>query len=295
MMTLDPAAIPGTRLHQILLGSIAPRPIALVSTIDETGTPNLSPFSFFNAFGVNPSTLIFSPNRRNRDASVKHTYLNIKAIPEAVINIVTYDIVQQVSLASTEYPAGINEFLKSGLTALPSESIRPFRVAESPVQFECIVRQVVETGTGPGAANLIICEITRVHLKEDILDEKGMIIPGKARLVGRMGGDYYVKAFDDALFKVAKPVERLGIGIDALPEPIRTSKRLTGNQLGKLGNIQHLPTAEEIDASEAPSLLTSLRNSFPDPEEYQEQLHTTVSQLLDNEQVHLAICLLLRS
>lgn len=293
MKTIDPESIPPSRLHQLLLGAIAPRPIALVSTVDAEGRPNLSPFSFFNAFGVNPSTLIFSPNRRNRDASVKHTYLNIKAVPEVVINVVTYEMVHQVSLASTEYPEGVNEFLKSGLTALTSESVKPFRVAESPVQFECRVREVMETGDGPGSANLVVCEITRVHLHESILDEKGSILPEHMRLVGRMGGDYYVKAFDDALFKVAKPIERQGIGIDALPDFIRNSRYLTGNQLGKLGNVEKLPDPVEIAVTDAQAVISELKSTYPDPEQFQEQLHQTITQLLDKEQVHLALCLLL--
>ncbi len=293
MKTLDPELIGGGKLHQFFLSSIAPRPIAFVSTVDVHGNPNLSPFSFFNAFGVNPSTLIFSPNRRNRDSSLKHTYLNIKAVPEAVINVVSYDIVHQVSLASTEYPDGVNEFIKAGLTALPSEKIRPFRVAESPIQFECHVREVIETGNGPGSGNLIVCEVVLVHVNEEILDENGMIIPDKARLVGRMGGDYYVKAFGDSLFKVAKPVTRKGIGIDALPEYIKNSPYLCGNHLGMLGNVEFLPTEQEITDSEANVLLEKLYEQNLPAAELQKALHLSAAELLEKEQVHQALCLLM--
>jgi flavin reductase (DIM6/NTAB) family NADH-FMN oxidoreductase RutF len=248
MIKIVPAEIPHQKLHQYLLASIAPRPIAFASTIDGDGNPNLSPFSFFNIFGVNPTTLIFSPSRRGRDGSTKNTLENVKVVPEVVINVVTYDMVNQASLASTEYPAGVDEFVKSGFTKLPSEKIRPFRVKESPVQLECRVRDIIETGTGGGAANLVICEILLVHISEDILNEDGTLDQNKIRLVGRMGKDFYVKAFGDALFEVQKPLQKIGIGIDALPEFIRNSRFLTGNDLGRLGNIEKLPGDEEIKA-----------------------------------------------
>jgi flavin reductase (DIM6/NTAB) family NADH-FMN oxidoreductase RutF len=248
MLRLLPNETPHQKLHQYLLGSIAPRPIAFASTMDADGNPNLSPFSFFNVFGVNPATLIFSPSRRGRDGSTKNTLDNLKVVPEVVINVVTYDIVNQVSLASTEYPAGVDEFIKAGFTKTPSELIRPFRVAESPVQLECRVRQIIETGSGGGAANLVICDILLVHINENILGEDGLIDQHKIRLVGRLGKNYYVKAFGDALFEVEKPLQTLGIGIDALPESIRFSKFLTGNELGQLGNVERLPGIEEISA-----------------------------------------------
>jgi flavin reductase (DIM6/NTAB) family NADH-FMN oxidoreductase RutF len=248
MLRIIPTETPHPQLHQYLLGSIAPRPIAFASTVNADGTANLSPFSFFNVFGYNPTTLIFSPSLRGRDSSTKHTLDNIKAIPEVVINVVTFDMVNQVSLASTEYPEGVDEFLKAGFTKIPSELIKPFRVKESPVQMECRVREVVETGKDGGAANLVICEILILHINEDILNEDGMIDQQKIRLVGRLGKDYYVKAFGDALFEVEKPIRRLGIGIDALPGHIRLSKALTGNELGQLGNVEKLPDAEELRA-----------------------------------------------
>jgi flavin reductase (DIM6/NTAB) family NADH-FMN oxidoreductase RutF len=246
MLRLQPGDIPHNQLHKLLLGSIAPRPIAFASTVDANGNPNLSPFSFFNVFGVNPTTLIFSPSRRGRDATTKHTLENVKIVPEVVINVVTYEMVNQVSLASAEYPAGVDEFLKAGFAKLPSEMIRPFRVMESPVQFECLVRDIIETGSGGGAANLVVCEILLVHVNEEILGKDGLIDQQKIRLVGRLGKDYYVKAFGDALFEVEKPLKSPGIGIDALPDHIRLSKILTGNELGQLGNVEKLPDENEL-------------------------------------------------
>ena len=245
-MQIEPKDFPGPKLHKLLLGSVAPRPIAFASTLDNQGHPNLSPFSFFNVFGVNPTTLIFSPSRRGRDNTTKHTYENVKKVPEVVINVVTREIVQQVSLASTEYAEGVNEFLKSGLTMLPSVKVKPFRVMESPVQFECRVRDILETGDQGGAGNLVICEILLVHISDEVLDEQGLIDPNKIRLVGRLGGDHYCEAFGDAIFDVAKPLARHGIGVDQLPAGIRLSKVLTGNDLGQLANVEALPDAEYI-------------------------------------------------
>lgn len=262
MLKIIPGEIPHPKLHQYLLSGIAPRPIALASTIDNEGRANLSPFSFFNVFGVNPTTLIFSPARRNRDASTKNTLDNLRMIPEVVINVVTFDMVYQASLASTEYPAGVDEFVKAGFTRIASEQIRPFRVAESPVQLECRVREIIETGSGGGAANLVICEILIAHIREEILGEDGMIDQNKIRLVGRLGRDHYVKAFGEALFEVEKPLQRRGIGIDALPEYIRFSTVLTGNDLGRLGNVEHLPSSEELHAmKENPEIKELLETS----------------------------------
>jgi flavin reductase (DIM6/NTAB) family NADH-FMN oxidoreductase RutF len=189
----------------MILGAVAPRPIAFASTIDKDGNPNLSPFSFFNAFGVNPTTLIFSPSRRGRDNTTKDTYENVKEVPEVVINVVTKDLVELANLSSTEWPSDINEFQETGLTMEPSVKVKPFRVKESPVQMECKVRQVIETGTGGGSANLVICEILILHVDEAVLDENGVIDPNKIRLVGRLGGDHYVDAFGQGLFSLKKP------------------------------------------------------------------------------------------
>lgn len=243
----------GTKLDKIILGGITPRPIALASTIDKNGNPNLSPFSCFNTFGVNPTTLIFSPSRRGRDNTTKHTLENLKEIPEVVINAVTYSMVQQTSLSSTEYPKGVNEFIKSGLSPIESVSVRPFRVKESPFQMECKVRDIIETSGLPGSANLVICEIITLHLDEKILDENGAIDPQKLDIVGRLGSDYYVRASGDAVFSVVKPLTTIGIGVDSLPESVRKSKVLTGNDLGILGNIENLPSQNELKLIILPS------------------------------------------
>ena len=209
MIKIDPknTAIPA--VHQTLLGAIGPRPIAFASTVDADGNPNLSPFSFFNVFGVNPTTLIFSPSRKGRDNTTKHTYENLKEVPEVVINVVNYNMVQQTSLSSTEYPKGVNEFVKAGFTPIPSEMVIPARVKESPVQFECKVREIIETGDQGGAGNLVICEILLIHIDKSVLDDNGNIDPHKIDLVGRMGGDYYCRASGDAVFIVAKPLQKI--------------------------------------------------------------------------------------
>lgn len=291
MLTINPNHITHQKLHQYMQGSIAPRPIALVSSIDEQGTPNLSPFSFFNAFGVNPTTIIFSPSRRGRDNTVKNTYENVKAVPEVVINMVTYDMVHQVSLASTEYPKGVNEFTKSGLTMLKSDIIAPYRVAESPVQYECKVRQVIETSDTPGAANLVICEVLLLHIDEKILDANGQIDPDKVRLVGRMGKDFYTRAFGDALFEVQKPLEKLGLGVDKLPESVRFSKILTGNDLGILGNIDTMPEENEIkEFCSQPEIQKVLHNAGEDSGEIHRYAQTLIQQGKARQALMLLLC-----
>ncbi len=246
MLTVNPKEIPSSQLHGYLLGSVTPRPIAFASTIDKDGNVNLSPFSFFNCFGYNPPLLIFSPARRGRDNTTKHTYENVLEVQEVVINIVSYSMVQQMSLASTEYPKGINEFEKAGVTAVPSTLIKPPRVAEAPVSMECNVLQIVPTGTEGGAGNLVICEVILMHIKEEVLDAQGKIDPFKLDAVARLGGDWYCRVQGDAIFKVPKPLDRLGIGVDSIPASIRYSKILTGNDLGLLGNIERLPDITNV-------------------------------------------------
>jgi flavin reductase (DIM6/NTAB) family NADH-FMN oxidoreductase RutF len=241
MVTINPKEIPVPRMHSLLLGAVIPRPIALASTVDKQGNVNLSPFSFFNVFSANPPILVFSPARRGRDQTTKHTYENVKEVPEVVINIVTYAMVEQVSLASCEYPKGVNEFIKAGLTQVASDVVRPPRVAESPVAFECKVNQVMELGTGGAAGNLVICEVLRMHINDAVLDPDGRINPMKLDAVARMGGDFYLRAQGESIFTVPKPNEKLGIGMDALPESIRKSEVLTGNDLAKLANTERLP------------------------------------------------------
>ncbi len=247
MFSLEPKDVSVGKLHQYLLGAIGPRPIAFASTIDEDGNPNLSPFSFFNVFGANPPVLIFSPARRGRDNTTKHTFENAKKVDEVVINIVNYDIVQQMTLSSTEYAEGVNEFEKAGLGMLKSDLVKPYRVAESPVQFECKIKDIIETGTEGGAGNLVICHVVKMHIREDILDEDGHIDQYKIDQVARMGGNWYTRA-RTGMFEVPKPLSTLGIGVDSIPEEVRTSKVLTGNDLGKLGNVETLPENGEIEA-----------------------------------------------
>jgi flavin reductase (DIM6/NTAB) family NADH-FMN oxidoreductase RutF len=246
MLSIDPKEIPTSKLHGYLLGAIAPRPIAFASTIDKDGNPNLSPYSFFNVFSANPPLMIFSPARRVRDNTTKHTLENALATKEVVINVVNYDIVQQMSLSSTEYPKGVNEFVKAGFTMLDSDIVKPPRVAESPAQFECIVKDVIFTGTEGGAGNLIICEVVKVHISEDVLAEDGSIDQHKIDLVARAGGSYYSRA-RDGFFEIPKPISTLGIGVDAIPLEIRNSDILTGNNLGMLGNVEQIPNAETVD------------------------------------------------
>ncbi|MCL9808339.1 flavin reductase family protein [Flavobacterium luminosum] len=245
MKSFSPKDIPTPQLQSYLQGAVAPRPIAFASTIDEQGRPNLSPFSFFNMFSTNPPILIFSPARRVRGNTTKHTLENARATKEVVINVVNYAIVQQMSLSSTEYAEGVNEFEKAGLTAIPSDVVKPFRVAESPIQFECKVNEVVALGTEGGAGNLIICEVVKIHINEDVLDENGTIDQHKIDLVSRMGGNWYSRA-NQGLFEVPKPLVTLGIGVDSIPDFIKTSSDFDGNDLGMLGNIEALPSEEEI-------------------------------------------------
>lgn len=275
MKTIIPGTLPTPQFHSYLLAAIAPRPIAFASTVDEEGNPNLAPFSFFNVFGSNPPMLIFSPARRVRDNGIKHTLENVQQVKEVVINVVNYDMVQQTSLASTEYPKGMNEFVKAGFTPIPSEKILPFRVKESPVQFECIVKDIVYTGEEGGAGNLIICEVLAMHIREDILNEKGKIDQHKIDLVGRLGDDWYVRASGNALFEVEKPLTSLGIGVDALPETIRLSTVLTGNDLGMLGNQKELPLKEEAQW-------------FVQNESFKELLREVNSNVTENSPHHIA-------
>ncbi|MCK0124821.1 flavin reductase family protein [Gelidibacter sp. F2691] len=245
MITLDPKDLSTGKLHGYLLSAVAPRPIAFASTVDEDGNPNLSPFSFFNMFSANPPILIFSPARRVRDNSVKHTLENVEATREVVINVVNYDLVHQASLSSTEYEKGVNEFEKAGLTMLKSDVVKPFRVAESPIQMECKVNDIIKLGTEAGAGNLVICEVVKLHISKDVMDENDLIIQEKLDLVARAGGNYYNRA-KNGFFEIPKPLRTLGIGIDAMPDEIKNSMIFTGNDLGMLGNVEAFPTTEEI-------------------------------------------------
>ena len=245
MLSFEPHTLSPAQLQGYLQSAVAPRPIAFASTVDMNGKPNLSPFSFFNVFSSNPPILVFSPARRVRNNTTKHTLENCEATREVVINVVNYDIVQQASLSSTEFPEGVNEFLKSGLTMLPSDMIKPYRVAESPVQMECKVNEIIALGNQGGAGNLIICEVVKIHIHENILDEKNMIDQHKIDLVSRLGGNWYSRS-NQGLFEVEKPLTTLGIGVDEIPDFIKKSTVFDGNDFGKLGNIGALPTQEEI-------------------------------------------------
>tara|TARA_B110000037_G_scaffold55963_2_gene68404 strand:+ start:2245 stop:3138 length:894 start_codon:yes stop_codon:yes gene_type:complete len=285
MLKVVPGTIPTPQFHGYLLGAVGPRPIALASTIDEEGNPNLSPFSFFNVFSANPPIAIFSPARRVRNNTTKHTLDNAKATKEVVINVVNYDIVQQMSLSSTEYGDGVNEFIKSGLTPVESETIKPFRVKESPVQLECVVKEIVETGQEGGAGNLIICEIKMMHINESVLDENGKIDQNKIDLVGRLGGDWYVRASGEALFEVEKPIRNLGIGVDSIPDDIRLSKFLTGNDLGRLGNIQELPNETDVNEHKLMELSGLFQQYEDDAVTLEVELHKLAHLQLEKGQV----------
>lgn len=245
MITILPSDVSPVVLQGYLQGAVGPRPIAFASTVNQEGIPNLSPFSFFNVFSANPPILVFSPARRVRDNTVKHTLVNCQTTREVVINIVNYDIVQQMSLSSTEYPDGVNEFVKSGLTMLDSEKVKPFRVGESPVQFECKVNDIISLGDQGGAGNLIICEVVAMHINPSVLNESGAIDQTKIDLVSRMGGNWYSRA-NQGLFEIPKPLSTLGVGVDAIPEMLRQHEHLSGNDLGLLGNVERIPDLDDV-------------------------------------------------
>lgn len=295
MKSFDPKEIPTAKLHQLMLGSIAPRPIAFASTVDKNGTPNLSPFSFFNCFGSNPPVLIFSPARRVRDNTIKHTLENIRETGQVVINAVSYEMVQQTSLSSVEYPKGVNEFVKAGFTELPSVKVKPPRVKESPVQFECDVHEVIETGPNGGAGNLVICHIVLMHVNENVLDENGRIDPHKIDLVARMGNDFYCRASGTAVFEVPKPNTKPAVGYDALPHHVRTSDILTGNNLGQLGNVEQLPDASAIKEAADWEAVKRLRDLYAhDKSKLRAELHRLAQSHLDEHNAHDAWRVLLQ-
>ena len=246
MLSINASDLTTQKLHQYLLGAVGPRPIAFASTIDKNGSRNLSPFSFFNVFSAAPPILIFSPARSGRTGETKNTFDNVKEIPEVVINVVNYDIVQQMSLSSSPYGKDVDEFVKSGLTPVKSDIVKPFRVKESPVQFECKVNQIIELGQNGGAGNLVICEVLRIHINEEILDENGLIDQKKIDLVSRMGGNWYCRADEQSMFEISKPITTIGIGVDQIPEHIRNNNNLTGNDLGLLASVESLPTHQDI-------------------------------------------------
>jgi flavin reductase (DIM6/NTAB) family NADH-FMN oxidoreductase RutF len=258
MISFYPKDLSTGRLHGYLLSAVAPRPIAFASTIDKEGNPNLSPFSFFNVFSANPPILIFSPARRVRDNTTKHTLDNVEAVKEVVINVVNYDIVHQMSLSSTEYPEQVNEFEKAGLTMLASDEVKPFRVAESPIQMECRVNDIIKLGTEGGAGNLVICEVLKLHVSDEVMNADNTINQEALDLVARAGGSYYSRA-KTGFFEIPKPLHSLGIGVDSLPDHVKNSMILTGNNLGMLANVDKLPTDEEVR-----KFVNDLSERYPD-------------------------------
>lgn len=294
-MKIDPKNTPIPQLHGYLLGAVAPRPIAFASTIDKEGNVNLSPFSFFNVFSANPPIMIFSPARRGRDNTTKHTLENVLEHPEVVIHAVSHNIVEQMSLSSTEYSEGVNEFVKAGLTEVPSEQVSPPRVKEAPVSFECKVLEVKPLGEEGGAGNLVVCEILLMHIDENVLSER-KIDPNKIDLVGRMGGNWYSRASGSNIFEVAKPLAKKGIGIDQIPAGIRYSEVLTGNNLGQLGNVEQLPSDDAISHfSTEPEVRAILDGLDADSDAKQQELHKLAVKYLAEGQVENAWKILLQS
>ena len=283
-ITFDPKQLDLRRLHGYLLGSVAPRPIALASTIDLQAQVNLSPFSYFNVFSANPPILIFSPARRGTNNTIKHTYENVQEVPEVVVNVVTYAMVEQVSLASSEYPKNINEFAKAGLTQVKSQRVKPPRVAESPVAFECKVNQVTPLGQQGGAGNLIIAEVMLMHIQSKYLDENQVLQTEQLDLAGRMGGDWYIRASGDALFQVSKPGRSLGMGIDQLPDSIKNSGILTGSNLARLAGCAHLPDTDSINQWRSdPRISAILKQS-----DSKTELHLLAQQMIQDQDLESA-------
>jgi flavin reductase (DIM6/NTAB) family NADH-FMN oxidoreductase RutF len=285
--SFDPKSLSVQEIQGFLLSGVAPRPIALASTVDKDGNVNLAPFSFFNAFSANPPILCFSASRSGRTGETKDTYKNIKEVPEVCINIVEYSMVHQISFASSKFPKGINEFTKSGLTEAPSEKIKPPRVLESPISYECIVKQVIELGEGKGSGNLFICEVVNIQINDRVLTAEERIDPLLVNQVSRCGGPYYGQVEANRLFPIAQPQAQLGIGVDALSDEIRHSKVLTGNNLGQLALNQTFPADEEIkefQATESYNYLLSFSG-----EEKTMQVHKAAHEMLNNYNIRLAI------
>lgn len=288
MLTLDPKELAIPKLHQYLLGAIGPRPIAFASTIDADGNHNLAPFSFFNVFSANPPIMVFSPARSGRNNTTKDTYNNVKVVPEVVINVVNHEIVHQMSLASSPFKPEEDEFVKSGLTALDSDLIKPKRVAESPVQFECKVIEVKELGDQGGAGNLVICEVVKIHINEAVLDENQMIDQHKIDLVSRMGGNWYCRADENSMFEITKPITSVGIGYDNIPEDIKSSDILSGNDLGQLAGIEELPNETDVNEFkliELSDLFVSLEDNAV---QLEQELHSKAKELLKENKLEEA-------
>lgn len=288
MITLDPKELATPDLQRTLQFAVGPRPIALVSTVDREGRPNLSPFSFFNVFSANPPILVFSPARRVRDNTTKHTLENVLATKECVIHSVNYDMTAQVSLSSTEYAEGVNEFVKAGFTQVPSDTVAPPRAAEAPVAMECTVNDVISLGDQGGAGNLVICEVQKIHISEDVLDSDGRMDQAKLDLVARLGGDWYARANESALFEVEKPLKTQGVGFDALPRGLRQSKAFTGNDLGQLANVEVVPSLDQDDELFNHPRIKAILDSTPDAIERREQLYEYAKELIEKDKINKA-------
>ena len=293
MIHLKPEELSIPDLQRTLQFAVGPRPIALASTVDRDGRVNLSPFSFYNVFSTNPPILVFSPALRGRDGSSKDTLQNVLAVPEVVIHSVSHAMVEQTSLSSTEYATGVNEFAKAGFTAIPSTHVQPPRVAEAPVAMECEVIEVKALGDGPSAGNLVICEVKLIHIHSSVLDEEGRLDQNQLDLVGRLGGDWYVRANGDALFEVEKPIATRGIWVDALPPSIQKSTILSGNDLGRLGNVEMLPTEEEIAEFATHRRIREIFEQTSDRIERREMLHHYAKEALELSKVKKAWKILL--
>lgn len=286
MLTIHPSETKIPELHQYLLGAVSPRPIAFVSTMDAAGNANLAPFSFFTAIGSNPAMVVFSPALSGRDAKTKNTLENILETKEAVVNIVNYGMVQQVSLASSPYAKGINEFEKTGLTPLASKIVKPFRVKESNIHLECKVQDVIKTGDKGGAGNIVIAEIVLIHINKDVLDPDGRINPVEMDYIARMGGNYYCRVIPESIFELVQPKDTCGMGVDALPKSVRRSHILTGNHLGALGNLAEHPSSGQVAVfkEEHPALIEKAEK---------DGLHEVAAMLLNENRVWEAFCLLM--
>lgn len=288
MQSIDPKELPIQRLHQILLGAIGPRPIAFAATVDAKGNHNLAPFSFFNVFSANPPILVFSPARSGRTGQSKDTFNNVKEVPEVVINVVNYNMVHQMSLASSPYSPETDEFIKSGFTALASDCIKPKRVAEAPVQFECKVNNIIELGHEGGAGNLIICEVVKIHLDPSILNSDGLIDQTKIDLVARMGGDWYCRADQNSMFEIKKPITTCGIGYDALPADIKASTILSANDLGQLAGIEALPNETDVNEYKLLELAMLFVELEDDASALEKALHQRAKELLSQNELEAA-------
>ena len=283
MLRIIPEETQTKDLHQFLVGSIAPRPIAFVSTVDEEGNPNLAPYSFFNAFSSNPPILVFSSNRRVSNNTTKDTLSNVMATKEVVINVVNYDIVRQMAVTSVEFPSDINEFEKAGLTTIASEKVKPFRVKESPVQMECKVKEIITLGDHGGAGHLILCEVVMMHIAEHVVDDNNRINPHKLDLMGRLGRAYYVRASGDAIQTIVQSVTEITIGYDKLPQKVQNSSVLRGNELGMLAGIKQIPDSGAIEAAkEDPKVKACLDGSAET-----EELHEYIAELLKDPKNNL--------